>query len=752
MSSQKEITGRDAPQWHRVLQDLNEISAWVNRLTPQGAAGVEPLLQRVAQSVARVVPDCLVLLHRYDPVRVPPLAAPAVVAGGDGALPQAPKPGPDGLALKAIREQQWVFSTEHPEVALDDAMVASGYRSAACFPLVVASQPMGVLCVYRRDLWERDALTLLAIESLANHAAMAIYQARRLADVHQELTRAEETVNRLWRAGMLISSRLGLDETLEAILRMALEVTGAHHGIFRLVDESGAQLVTRAVAGTVGRPHLEALPVDASSIMGWVAVHKEPLCIHDLDAAPWVRLYHPLDEDLRMRSEVAVPLIGSRGRLEGVLNLESPEIGAFDEHDRHLLQSLATQAVIAIQEARLLDALFELTRLLLVEPCAQLLQHLVVQATNLLNAPAAGLWTLEGETLVLQAATEGFERGRRLPLHNSLAGQAVLDRTVVTSEDVREDPRFHRRDLARLQGWTRALVVPILSREDGEALGALSVYGVKDEPGAFTESDWDRKVLACLAHYAALALQNEERQEALRLAQERHAVAETFAAVGDVAANVLHHLNNKVGTIPVRVQGIQDKCAATLARDLYLADNLREIERSAREAMASVRDSLSHLRPIVPGPVDVARCATGAIAEAQLPEGVEVVCEGLDALPPVVATDWGLTFIFTNLLENAASAMQGEGTVTLSGQAMGDWVELSVVDEGPGIPPSLGERAFEFGASAAARDGRGLGFGLWWVRTLLMRLGGSVTVEQAQEGGTRFRLRLPGATRHDDPA
>ena len=81
--------------------------------------------------------------------------------------------------MKAIREQQWVFSTEHPEVALDDAMVTSGYRSAACFPLVVASQPMGVLCVYSRDLWEGDSPTLLAIESLANHAAAGYFRNNR---------------------------------------------------------------------------------------------------------------------------------------------------------------------------------------------------------------------------------------------------------------------------------------------------------------------------------------------------------------------------------------------------------------------------------------------------------------------------------------------------------------------------------------------------------------------------------------------
>ncbi len=95
-------------------------------------------------------------------------------------------------------------------------------------------------------------------------------------------------------------------------------------------------------------------------------------------------------------------------------------------------------------------------------------------------------------------------------------------------------------------------------------MGAFGVYSSETDPGRFAESDWDKKVLTFLAHYAVLAIQNENRQQALRSAQEQRSVAETFAAVGDIASNLLHHLNNKVGTIPVRVQSIQDKCAPAL--------------------------------------------------------------------------------------------------------------------------------------------------------------------------------------------
>jgi len=110
--------------------------------------------------------------------------------------------------------------------------------------------------------------------------------------------------------------------------------------------------------------------------MGTVALRREPVVIPDLREEPWKGIYYPLDRELEMRSEVAVPLIGASGRLEGVLNLESPLKNAFSDEDRILLHSFATQAVIAIQEARLLDALQEIAHLLLTQTGQQVMERL----------------------------------------------------------------------------------------------------------------------------------------------------------------------------------------------------------------------------------------------------------------------------------------------------------------------------------------------------------------------------------------
>lgn len=730
-----------------VLTSLNQIGARINQISLRDSTNDATSVERIVESATRVVPGASAVIYTFDGTQRTFDPASRVSAGEWVAPVPGDEPRPDGMAMRAISQRHRVLSYEERDLTIHPIKAEAGAKTVACFPLIVAEQTVGVLYVYLHEDRPFSQLELLMVENFVNQAAMAIYQTNQLSKVQRDLRRREEEISRMRRAGLLISSRLKLEETLEAILQMALEVTNARYGIFRLTDKSGQNLITSTVAGEhLAKPMIETLPVDSHSIMGWVALHCQAVCIPDLLVAPWVDIYYRLDAGLEMRSELAVPLIGASGRLEGVLNLESPEVGAFSEQDSHLLQALATQAVIAIQEARLLDALQEVAQLVLVQPCQRVLKRSVELACDLLDAAASAIWTLDEDRLVLQEASPDYPREQRIPLHGSLTGEAVLKRSPVTAEDVRTDIRFSQPELARIHEWRRALIVPLLASDENEPLGAFSVYSIEDGSGRFAESDWDKKVLTCLAYYAVLAIQNAARQEALRLAQDQSAVAETFAAVGDLAANLLHNLNNKVGTIPVRIQGIRDKSRPALQSDLYLAMNLAEIERSAGEAMETVRANLAYLNPIHLVPVNVVASVYNALSAANLPAGVRVQTEALNDLPPVRAGERNLGMVFTNLFENAATAMQGEGLLSVRGAARKGWVEIAVTDSGPGIPPELHNRIFEFQYSGRPTAHPGaLGFGLWWVKTVMARLGGSVTVESDGRHGTTFRLRLPSA-------
>ncbi len=88
--------------------------------------------------------------------------------------------------------------------------------------------------------------------------------------------------------------------------------------------------------------------------------------------------------------------------------------------------------------------------------------------------------------------------------------------------------------------------------------------------------------------------------------------------------------------------------------------------------------------------------------------------------------------------------MGGKGVITVRGLLDSDGVSVSVIDCGPGIPAEMHERIFDLNYSTGQNSHAGkLGFGLWWVRALMMRLGGAVWVESDGETGTKFTIRFP---------
>jgi len=705
-----------------VLASLNQISDAINHISPADAGNIGANLQLIVESAIRVVPGSSAVIYTYDQATGRFEAESRVSAQAAGhALPKNQKysddaPRPNGIGMRTIQRRRRTLSYEEHDIEAHPYYAASGVNAVGCFPLIVAEQAVGVLYIYLYEKREFTKLEQLMLDNFVNQAAMAIYHARRLTRVHRDLARKEDELSRLHRAGLIISSRLRLKETLESILQLALEVTNARYGIFRLLDKSGEFLITSAVGGShMDKPLIERMPLNGNGVMAQVARTRQTVLISDLRVEPWSLIYYPLDSGLKMLSELAVPLVNSSGRLEGVLNLESPHVGAFSEDDSHMLQSLATYAVTAIQEVRLLDALQEAAQLLVSQPSLNVLDQLCVMANDLLNSSSSSIW-LNDEQGQLQLASSNGE-----------------------IQNVRQ---FFEMDSSN------ALILPLSTGEDAKALGMFGVYyaGQGGREARSVKSEWDKKVLACLANYAVLAVQNESHQQALRVSQEQHWTAETFAAVGDISANLLHNMNNKVGIIPVRVQGIQDKYHQMLENDSYLSKSLSEIERSAMEAIQIVQENLSHLRPIRMEKVRIAACVSDAIRTVQFPAEIQIDVEGLDDLPLVTAGGQSLTLVFKNLMENANAAMNGTGMINVCGHAAEKWVEISVIDNGPGIPPELHNQIFElnFSGRAGAQPGK-LGFGLWWVKTLMRRLGGSVGVESDGRHGAKFILRLPRA-------
>ncbi|MEW5957544.1 MAG: GAF domain-containing sensor histidine kinase [Chloroflexota bacterium] len=739
----------------KTLAILNEIGVRINRLGMGHDLPatlkliVEGAVEAAGANQPGAGPNASAVIWIYDEARREFDPDSRVSAGEPDGTSTDDFPRPNGLGRQAIRHRRRLLSYEPSApraTQIHPAKYQAGARSLVCCPLIVGDEIVGILYVYRCDERRFSKVELLTLDSFVNLAAIAIHHGRQVGGLSRALARKISELEKLERASHLISSRTNLHETLQEILSIGLDMTAAQYGSFELHDKKRGVLTIRALAGrkkdfsTSGPP----LPVDERSVVGWVASRQQSLLISDLRDPQWQAIYHPLPVDQEMRSELAVPLIGTGGGLEGVLNIESPLPDAFTAEDRYLLETLATQAVIALQEIRLLDAILEIGEVLLTAEGLELFGLIVDRACELINVPVGAIWTVsEGDTLVLRQSTEGLRRGEKLSLERSLTGQAIRLRRAITVDDVRTHPDFEYRELAVEQGWVSAIIVPLLMPDARRrALGSFSLYANRLRDF----SDWDKKLLTLLANHAAVAIHDADQLAQLKKARDRQAIAETFAAVGDMAANLLHQLNNKIGAIPARVQGIEDKCDEAVSAFPYLAENLKEIEHSARQAMAIVRDSMAHLRPVKRQPVEVARCLELALQRATLPATVKVHRAGLKNLPRVFAGEQQLAMVFYNLIDNALTAMQGAGELHLSGVWQGAEVIVTVADTGPGIPSELQSHLFEFSPqpiTAHERPSPRLGFGLWWVKTLLDRFDGRLLLTSEPGWGAAFQVCLP---------
>ena len=725
--------------WPAALAILRDAGSRINQLGPDTSLG--EALQLIAETAVRLIgtdpaDGASAVIYTYDQAQGA-FDPQSRVSAGEGQGPLLDDlPRPQGMGAAALARRARVLSYEANSPRFHSLKYQAGIRTSACYPLLVGSQPVGALYLDRHTERPFGDEELLLLDTFVQLAAVAIYNTRQFEGMNRALRRKVEELERLQRADRLISSRRNLDDTLREILNTALNLTQAEYGSLRLLDKNAGLLRLRALVGADPNDRRTNLqPAEHSGVVGWVARHRQPARIDDRHQPPWAEIYQPLTERREMRSELAVPLLGSGGGLEGVLNVESPHLAHFDAEAQNTLEALATQATIALQEGKLLDAIEEVTEHMAGHPPDEVFALLLERACDLLNMPQAAVWELEaGEapSLVLRAYRGDFPPGYRVPVSGSLLGTAVLSRLPVICADIRTDPRVSRRDLIQRMDWSAALIVP-LSIRDGTPRGALGLY--TPEPREF--SDGDTRLLSLLGNHAAVTLQLAEAVTQVKLAEERQAIAETFAVLGDVSANLLHRVNNLIGIIPVKVQGIADKRPAVL-EDRYVADSLRDVEASARSAMQVARETVAYLRPVRLQPTSEADSYGAALERLQVPRLVSVSSRGLETLPPVLAGEEQLRLVLFNLIENALDALGDQpGTITVSGRVVADplvrsrsWAEISVTDDGPGVPADSREHIFEPDYSTK-HSLKKLGFGLWWVKAWVQRCGGSISLAAA---------------------
>lgn len=188
----------------------------------------------------------------------------------------------------------------------------------------------------------------------ANRELQALRESleQQVAERTQALERHTAYLEATTQTSRVVTSILDVELLIDRVTALIQERFGLYHVALFLLDSSGQWAQFRAGTGEVGRL-LRAegfrLPIDENSMVGWCVKHMQPCVAQDVQQfSP--RVDHPLLHETR--SEVALPLI-ARGRVLGALNAQSSQLGAFDAGIVVVLQTLADQVAVALDNARL---------------------------------------------------------------------------------------------------------------------------------------------------------------------------------------------------------------------------------------------------------------------------------------------------------------------------------------------------------------------------------------------------------------
>lgn len=344
--------------------------------------------------------------------------------------------------------------------------------------------------------------------------------------------------------------------------------------------------------------------------------------------------------------------------------------------------------------------------------------------------PAGALIVAEGDPIdgvnvILEGRVRLFRKveGNEIDFHHRTAGR-ILGLLALS----RSRPAFFS-----IEAETDVTLLPITQEQLDSALHDSAVLAAH-----FTS--------VLMRSLARRNLQSIERQlETRRVASTRIRESERLAVVGQLAAGVAHELNNPL-------QGIVAYSHLLLERtteDTRQRETLEKIVVQADRCRAIVRALLDFSRPqkprLQPSNINsiLAECLE-LVGSQALFHNIEIEAHLDPQLPRVLTDPSQMEQVFTNLILNAAEAMEGAGRLTIATRVdlAGDRVEIQFRDTGPGIPGHLLEQVFDpFFSTKQEAHGTGLGLSISY--GIVREHGGSITAESQPGGGATFLVRVP---------
>ncbi|MGQ9586117.1 MAG: hybrid sensor histidine kinase/response regulator [Anaerolineae bacterium] len=526
-------------------------------------------------------------------------------------------------------------------------------------------------------------------------AAPPSFHPDREESLQMELERHVRQLQALQHVTELLSSTLDLKALFAALVR-ELQQTFGYSRVVAYLHEKG-QLVPQAAAGYPAP--LAPLSPD-QGVNGQVFRTGQPIFLKDVHSNP-----HYLACEPSTAQEICVPLMTGQAVL-GTLNVEAGPDTPLTDEDYTLLQGIARQAGVAVENALLFaqvayakqeweqtfDAMAD--AVLIVSPECRVLR------CNWAAARLAGLkpWELVGQDYY-EALLGSPGPIPNCPLQESLRSERPA--TLEYSSPRHGDRVFH------------ISAVPRLGKD-----GAL---------------------------FQAIVILRDVTQEH-RLRQQL-VQAEKLSAVGQLVAGVAHELNNPLTSVLGYAQLIEatEGLPAGVREDLQrIASEARRASRIVRHLLTFAREQKTERRLVQVN--TLVQQVLDLQAHKMRAENIEVVTQLDPALPQTLADPYQLQQVLLNLITNAEQAMteaHGQGRLTLRTSALKEGrILITVADDGPGIPPEDMGRIFD-PFFTTKEVGRGTGLGLSICYGIVAEHGGRIWAQSRLGEGATFFVELP---------
>jgi signal transduction histidine kinase len=540
---------------------------------------------------------------------------------------------------------------------------------------------------------------------------------------------SENRLRALVEAGVALTSELSLDALLQRLVEAAAELTGARYAALGVIDRTGSELERFLTTGVDAETHaaIGELP-HGRGILGVLISEDAPLRLHNLGEDPRAVGFPPNHPP--MSTFLGVP-IHLRGVAYGNLYLTEKADGEdFTEEDEELVGLLASQAAVAIENARLyeaatawskqLESLNEVGNALATETNLDRLLDLIARRSReLLDARLVAVLLPSGADELRFAAVAGDESERLLretiPRSTSKTGRVLERRQSERADSVLDDPDIDPR-AARLLGASSGLWVPLLVR--GRAIGVLAAHDKLGPDVRFT--DIDLRLAETFADRAALAVDLSERiaSDSLRRvveAQElerRRLARELHDETGQALTSILLGLK----ALEERFEDADSRAATAELRELVVS-TLQDVRRLAVELRPSALDDFGLVAALERLAASFAEQSGIAVDFQTSLAGERLSGEVETALYRIVQES------LTNVVKHARARH-----VSILLARMNGAIKAVIEDDGQGFDPA--EDTLD-------------GFGLVGMRERLALLGGRLEVESSSETGTTVAAEVP---------